>query len=87
MLQNKSIDIMDSSTRIINLKEMIQECQNNVNEFHDKWYTIALKLASEVGIQEDKKRSALKQTLRDNVPSVTISEFIRQLLLFPFLIT
>ena len=55
LLQNKTIDVMDSLDLIQTLKNVLTQTRNDVDYYHDIWYKEALSLCEKVGIEEEKR--------------------------------
>ncbi|XP_057291325.1 52 kDa repressor of the inhibitor of the protein kinase-like [Hydractinia symbiolongicarpus] len=85
LLQNKSIDIMDSIDLIKTLQNVLRQTRNNVDHFHDLWYKETLSLCAKVGIEEEKKRTVGRQINRDNHPFTCMSDFYKKAVTNPLL--
>ena len=87
-LQKKDHDVARALEQIKTLKSTCFKLRQMNEKYHSDWYTIALTLASEVGIDEaqiKKKRTTGKQVHRPNPPASSPSEYHRLSLTLPLL--
>ena len=75
LLQARAIDIMDGIHLIDALKNLGITMRNEVDLYHDRWYTEAVALADKISIEEKMPRCASKQKHRDNPPASTPDYF------------
>lgn len=84
-LQSSSIDVLSAIESIVSLKTLAQFMRDDVDSIHNKWYSIALSLAEEVGVQEWKPRNCTFQKNRNNIPCADISEYYKRSITIPLL--
>ena len=85
LLQAKKIDIIGCLQMIKTLKNVCSATRNNVNQHHSSWYKTALNLSAKVGVAEMMKRIVGKQTLRDNPPADSVSDYYKKAIIIPLL--
>lgn len=67
------------------LKNLGIRIRNEINFYHDKWYTEVVALAAKVDIVESMPRTTNRQTTRDNHPSSHASEYFKRVITIPVL--
>ena len=85
LLQGPAIDIADATHLIESLKSLICCKRNTVDTFHKKCYSDIVEIACKVGIEECKPRTSKLQRNRNNIPSESISDYLKKVVTIPLL--
>ena len=85
LLQGPAIDVADSSHLIDSLKSLIISKRGNVDQFHNKCYKSVLELAKKVKVGEIKPCTAAIQRNRNNIPSESVSDYFKEVVIMPLL--
>ena len=85
LLQAKKIDIIGCLQMIKTLKNVCSATRNNFDQHHSSWYKTALNLSAKVGVAEMMKQIVGKQTLRDNPPADSVSDYYKKAITIPLL--
>ena len=83
LLQGKSIDILDGFRLVQSLKDLVCAIRNNIDQYHAKWYSEALHLATSVNTEENSPRSCPLQRNRANPPAESVSDYFKKSLTIP----
>ena len=75
LLQTKNADIIDGIDIVSSLKDLAHSMLVDAREYHNDWYSRALKLAEQVNIQESKRRTCIRQVHRSNPNYDTIPDY------------
>lgn len=85
LLQSKVNDVMDGMHLIDALKGLGIRVRDQINFYHDTWYSQAVALAAEVDIEEKMPRIASRQTTRCNLPASNASEYYKRVITVPLI--
>lgn len=83
LLQAKTSDIMDGINLIQALKHLGMLIRNDIDSYHKTWYEQAVSLARKVEIEEAVPRTAGRQTMRDDLPFSSSSEYYKRVITIP----
>ena len=84
-LQGPAINIADATHLIESLKSLVCCKRNTVDTFHKKCYREIIQLACNVGIEECKLRTFKLQRNRNNIPSESISDYFKKVVMISLL--
>ena len=85
LLQAKSNDIMDGIHMIEALKNLGTRIRDQIDFYHNTWYSQAVALAAKIDIAECMPRTAGRQNNRDNHPASDASEYFKRVITIPIL--
>jgi hypothetical protein len=83
LLQFSSNDIADGLHLVESLKNLVMLIRNGVDNYHAKWYKLALELAAKINIDESKPRTRNSQIHRSNIPSDSIFDYYKKSITIP----
>lgn len=84
-LQSEAKDIVEAVTEICNLKAVLQDLRDNVEDYHDQWFSKVEQMCTLIGTEPSLPRVCARQTHRSNVPSQTPKEYYRRTITIPLL--
>ena len=85
LLQAKINDVMVGMHLIDALKGLGIRVGDQIDFYHDTWYSQAVALADKVDVDERMPRTASKQTTRDNHPASDASEYYKRVITIPLI--
>ena len=85
ILQARNADVLNSLDTIKALKRTAKTYSKNSRSYHDEWYEKAKRLAEKVDVEEAKRRTCKRQTLRDNPDYTDTSDYYYKVITFPFI--
>ena len=85
LLQAKINDVMVGMHLIDALKGLGIRVRDQIDFYHDTWYSQAVALADKVDVDERMPRTASKQTTRDNHPASDASEYYKRVITIPLI--
>ena len=84
-LQSEAKDIVEAVTEISNLRAVLQDLRDNVDDYHDQWFAEVEQMCTTIGAEPSLPRLCARQTHRSNVPSQTPKEYYRRTITIPLL--
>ena len=84
-LQGRLKDIISAYLEIDHVKKCLQNIRQNVDFHHHAFYDSAISIANAVNVIPSKPRNCEKQTMRCNVPSLSIEDYWKKAVTIPYL--
>ena len=84
-LQSEPKDIIEAVTEISNLKTVLQDLRDNIDDYHDQWFAEVEQMCTTIGSEPSLPRLCARRTHRSNIPSQTPKEYYRRTITIPLL--
>lgn len=83
--QGRGVDILKANSQLETVVKTVQNVRDNVDDFHNTWYSEASAIAEAVDVKQETPRCAVQMLHRQNVPAETPKMYYRRNLTIPLL--